>query len=105
MTLDQLEATLIEWSPNGHWRNVSTVPEASGVMFLCPKCYTKNGGPIGTHQVICWFRDRGVPDSEIPKPGRWLVSGTSIKNLTLAPSVQLGGPCRWHGFVRDGAIV
>ena len=22
--------------------------------ILCPKCFAENGGPVGTHSVICW---------------------------------------------------
>lgn len=78
---------------------------AHGVMFLCPLCYAKNGGPTGTHSVICWFEGR-VPDSASPKPGRWHPAGTGLADLTFVPpgavSVQLLGGCGWHGFVRNG---
>jgi len=60
---------------------------------------------IGTHMVLCWFRDRGVPDGETPGPGRWQVSGSGLGDLTLAPSVHLtGAGCGWHGFVRNGLV-
>lgn len=84
---------------------VSALAEAQGVLFLCPACFKANNGPVGTHMVLCWFRDRGVPDTATPKPGRWSVNGTSCEDLTLAPSVLLNGDgCGWHGFVTAGAI-
>lgn len=72
-----------------------TPATADGVVFICPKC--QNG-----HAVLCWFQDRGVPADETPGPGRWVPSGTSLADLTLTPSISLGGDCGWHGFVRNG---
>lgn len=76
--------------------------DADGVMFLCPKCFVANAGPVGVHSVICWFR--GVDPEMSPKPGRWDASGSTIDDLTLTPSVHLsgGGGCGWHGFVTNG---
>lgn len=90
---------------------VETIGKAQGVMFLCPKCFTDNGGAAGTHSVICWSRSRGVPDDLQPAPGRWTLNGSSIDDLTLngdppgqARSVLLTGPgCGWHGFVDNGS--
>lgn len=79
-----------------------TLQDADGVLFLCPLCYRTNNGKIGTHSVLCWFRGR-VPDDRHPGPGRWDVTGTSIDDLSLSPSIQLlGGGCSWHGFVTNG---
>lgn len=79
-------------------------PEAEGVEFLCPKCYAENGGPMGTHLVICWFT--GVPLDIDPKPGRWNPSGAGLDDLTFvepgSTSVLLQGGCGWHGHVRSG---
>ena len=87
---------------------VQSLPEADGVMFLCPKCFAENAGPGGTHQVICWFEDR-VPDDAAPGPGRWKPRGTGLEDLTFVPgkrsnSVLLIGGCAWHGFVTNGAV-
>ncbi len=87
---------------------VDSLAEAHGIMFLCPKCFAANKGPIGTHSVICWFVGK-VPDDVFPKPGRWTPQGAGIDDLTFVPSegrscsVLLPGPgCEWHGFVRNG---
>jgi hypothetical protein len=87
----------------------ATIDTADGVMFLCPKCYATNAGPVGTHSVICWFEGR-VPDDASPGPGRWTPAGTGLHNLTFVPgkihtavSVLLTSGCGWHGFVRDGS--
>jgi len=90
-----------------HLLFVDTLAEADGVMLLCPKCHATNGGPIGTHRVICWFVGK-VPDDVDPKPGRWTPRGTGLHDLTFVPSagrtesVLLTGGCGWHGFIVDG---
>lgn len=87
---------------------VEHLAEAHGVMFLCPLCYTKNGGTVGTHSVICWFEGK-VPDTTSPGPGRWTPAGSGLDDLTFVPSsthpavsVQLSGGCNWHGYVVAG---
>jgi len=80
-----------------------SVTDAQGVLFLCPVCFVKNGGPIGTESVLCWFRDRGVPDAALPGPGRWQASGTSFADLTLSPSVNVDHE-HWHGWIKNGEV-
>jgi hypothetical protein len=107
MQLLELEPQFIRWVAPGSWQYVEVMPEASGVMFLCPRCFATNSGPIGTHMIVIWFRDRGVPDDEFPKPGRWVPSGSGYADLSLSPSINLPGPggCLWHGYVTGGSIV
>lgn len=89
---------------------VDGIGAAQGIMFLCPKCFVANGGPVGTHAVICWSRSRGVPDEASPGPGRWTLEGSSFEDLTLngdggSRSVLLTcGGCAWHGFVTNGEV-
>jgi len=88
---------------------VPTIAEAQSVEFLCPACFTKNGGNVGTHLVIVTFRDRGVPDhlgsqSKNGGPSRWSVSGDSFENLTLQPSIDITPGCSWHGFITNGQV-
>jgi hypothetical protein len=92
--------------PGKLYRTDATFEDADGVCFLCPKCFVENGGPVGTHRVICW-RPR-VPQTEDPKPGRWEFEGTGFADLTLvagSSSILLTSGCRWHGFVRGGEVV
>jgi len=108
MRLSELNARFVKVGSPSAIGKVSDLADAQGVLFLCPKCFAANGGAAGTHSVICWFKDRGVPDDMSPKPGRWTPSGTGIDDLTFvgpgAASVQLTGPgCGWHGFVRNGS--
>jgi hypothetical protein len=89
---------------------VDTITEAQGLIFLCPKCFAANKGPVGTHAVICWSRSRGVPDEAKPS-GRWTLDGTGMNDLTLngdppgsARSVLLKGGCAWHGHITNGEV-
>lgn len=104
MRLRDLDGQLLRVVDDLRHQYVDTVAEAHGVMFLCPKCFRENGGPVGTHSVVCWFT--GVPDAVQPGPGRWNPSGTSVDDLTFvgpgAVSVLLTVGCGWHGFVRNG---
>lgn len=113
MRLSELEAKLI-WQVNvetGSFRTdeppCPSLAEAQGLLFLCPKCFKDNNGPVGTHSVICWFEGRGIPDDMEPRPGRWTPRGTSIEDITFVPakksnSVLLLGGCNWHGFITNG---
>lgn len=104
-----LEPYFIRWEDERVYRCVETLAEAQGVSFLCPKCFAENGGPRGTHQILCWSRSRGTPEAAQPGPGRWALVGTGLADLTLnadppgtARSVQLTGGCSWHGFITNG---
>lgn len=109
--LTELEASLIRVDDRQDGRffvPVETVAEAQGVKFLCPKCFSANGGPAGTHSVICWSATSGAPSDVRPLPGRWRLIGSSIEDLTLEAepgktrSVLILGGCEWHGFVTSG---
>lgn len=107
LKLADLEPELLVAGDNkgNSYRKTDSLEEAQGVWFQCPACYVRNGGPVGTHYVLCWFRDRGVPDNWDPRPGRWAPSGSGLADLTLSPSVHLSGPgCGWHGFVQAGKV-
>ena len=111
MKLADLQPALLSYvvGPDGvSWRRVEDLAAAQGLKFLCPACYAANGGPKGTHSVICWSRSRGVPDDAAPGPGRWVLAGSSLEDLSLwaepgqTRSIQLNGGCNWHGYITDG---
>lgn len=86
--------------------HVDSLAEAQGIIFLCPGCFAKNGGAVGTHAIEVSFAGRGVQDHQGShnrqgQPSRWNVSGAGYADLTLAPSVDVD--C-WHGFVTNGEI-
>ena len=102
MKLNDLQADFVRAETEGVARYRSRVPFdlAHGLRMLCPGCFAKNGGPVGTHSILVWFARRGVPEGEHPLP-RWDVQpgSGSLESLTLSPSIDAG--C-WHGWVRDG---
>ncbi len=112
MRFADLEPQLLRYEVrDGHVYHVyvDSLADAQGVRFFCPKCFAANGGPVGTHGVICWSRSRGVPDEATPGPGRWTLEGSSFDDLTLngdggSRSVLLAGGCAWHGFVTNGEV-
>ena len=83
------------------------IAESDAIMFLCPTCFAKNSGRVGTHRVIC--NRPHVPQSEYRVgPGRWQFEGTGFDDLTLvagSSSIALQGGCAAHFFVRAGEIV
>lgn len=106
------------WGPNPvrySYHPVQNINEADHIMFLCPACFAKNGGATGTHQVMVTFEGRNVPEEAgtrdaSGKPSRWNVSGTSLDDLVLTPSILLDANrpadqgCHWHGFVGSSGI-
>ena len=87
------------------WHVPSSLEEADGISFLCPKCFAENGGTKGTHQVLCW-RPR-VPLDVSPKPGRWEFQGTGYDDLSLvagSSSVALRGGCNAHFVIQNGEV-
>jgi hypothetical protein len=102
MRLSVLEAELVTLIEPTGWKAAEDVASASGLIMLCPGCFEKNGGAVGTHSALLWFRARAVPTHLQPGPGRWYATGTSIENLSLTPSVVIGDPACWHGWIRAG---
>lgn len=107
MKLRELEPRLLKILASDRWNCEGvSLADADGVIFLCPVCFKNNGGPVGTHSIICW--KPSVPLAQSPGPGRWNLIGTSIDDLTLqagSSSVLLqGAPCRAHFFIRNGEI-
>jgi|SRR5581483_523604 len=84
---------------------VDSLAEAQGIRFVCPKCFVSNNGPIGTHYIICLFRDKGIPNNIMQTIARWFVSGKDFSDLTLTPSILLPDNCMWHGFITNGMIL
>ena len=77
---------------------------ADGLIFLCPTCFKKNNGVVGTESVLCWFAGKShIPADAKPGPGRWTATGTSFHDLTLSPSVNVNKE-HWHGFIKKGEI-
>ena len=95
--LTELDATFVRHISDGNYDEVTTIEEANGVIFDCPKC--------GRHSILVW--DRSIPRHIEPGPGRTTMTGTSLEDLTLDPSIDLSQSevgCKWHGFVKQGNV-
>lgn len=115
MKLTDLEPQFIRYETSDHeyLRHVDTLTEAQGIQFLCPVCFVKNSGPIGTHAIEVSFSGRGVADHQGShnregKPSRWSVNGTGYDNLSTQPSIlidpALPACAGWHGFITNGEV-
>jgi hypothetical protein len=109
MRLLDLEPAFVKCESELMSRDVQSIQEADGVRFLCPVCWEKNKGPIGTHAVICWKPT--VPLSRPPGPGRWGLEGTGLHDLTLVAqqsSVLIkepDGTMHLHCHIQDGEVI
>lgn len=85
---------------------------AQGLVLYCPCGYGK--GDTTAHGLIIPFANPrnapSVPDNHGPlsrdgsKRPRWTMQGTSLADLTLTPSVDVGKVSCWHGFITNGQI-
>ena len=87
MRLTDLRPRFLKRLTAHSFRQVETLAEADGLSFLCPKCWAENGGPVGTHSVICW--SPSVAQDTAPTPGRWQMHGTGLDDLTHHHIVDL----------------
>lgn len=89
---------------------VENLSEAQGINFLCPLCFVKNNGPVGTHTVSISFESRGVKDDQGSfnkdgKPVRWnIIGGSGLDDLQLSPSIQIQTGCQWHGYIGHSGV-
>jgi hypothetical protein len=94
----------VEFRDRTTLHRVETLAEAQGMWMLCPKCFQENGGRVGTHSVLVLFDGRGVPADVCIGTARWNVSGNSLADVTVTPSILVVGGCGWHGFVTNGQV-
>lgn len=108
MRLTDLEPEFLTITSGQSFRCHNDFATAQGIIFLCPICFTKNNGPVGTEHIICWFANCNVPATMYPLPGRWNPSGTGYHDLTFvgpgAASVLIQGGCNAHFFITNGEI-
>lgn len=78
-----------------------------GVKLLCPHCQAVEGAP--TIAVLFANPPDGGP-AHPPDPRmvgnndgrRWTLSGASLDDMSLSPSVDCSACGHWHGFVSHG---
>lgn len=108
MKLTEFQPRFLKWESDTLFRMVDSIAEADGVQFLCPVCWVKNKGPVGTESMICWSPK--VPLTTTPRPGRWNLVGTGLHDLSLvagSSSVLTKNPDgsqHWHGLIKNGEV-
>lgn len=88
--------------------------EAQGLILWCPCGYGNREYPLEggrPHAIVIPFHGRNVPDGfgPVSRDGnahpRWTIAGgDSLENLTLTPSVDVGSPSCWHGWITKGEV-
>jgi len=98
------------------WTHTAELEGADGVWFWCPCGYGKPEFPLDgarPHAIIVTFSNpRGCavapPDagsqSRNGGPSRWTMSGTGLRDLSLQPSIAVGTPECWHGYITNGQV-
>lgn len=115
MKLIELEPQFLRYETSDHefLRATDSLADAQGIRFLCPVCFIKNSGPVGTHGIEVSFAGRGVKDNQGShnregKPSRWNVTGTDYGDLTTQPSILIDPAppacAGWHGFITSGEV-
>ena len=106
MKLIDLEPSFLKIVDDSCNHRIDNIKDADGIVFLCPACYLKNKGPVGTHSIICW-----QPHIELKSyrtgPGRWKFLGSGYNDLTLqagSNSIFLKNDCAAHFFITNGEI-
>jgi hypothetical protein len=114
MRLTDLEPQFMKRLSDTEFLYVDSIAEADILKFLCPACWTKNKGPIGTHAIMC--PSPSVPKSTLPNMGRWNLVGTGFQDLSLVAGSSsilvkateaeraAGIAEHWHGFIRNGEV-
>jgi hypothetical protein len=76
------------------------VPERNGVglSFDCP-C-----GECGERVFLNFSNPIDGDEPVSSQQPHWQRTGYIIENMTLTPSIQRMGKCRWHGFLTDGIL-
>lgn len=120
MKLTELEPRFVRYERryvNGVWGDyipiAESIAEAQGIQFLCPSCFVRNNGAVGTHLIEVSFAGRGVADHQGShnregKPSRWTANGSGYSDLTTQPSILID-PAKptcdgWHGYITNGEV-
>lgn len=103
MRLRELGAYFIGDYADNRWKKSDKLDGAQGVTFECPceKCIAGRVNESGATTVTIYFANPVNAQPFIGERG-WQMSGTSLDDLTLSPSILLRGTCDWHGWVTNG---
>lgn len=103
----------------GHTTQGSSIEGAQGLFLWCPCGYGKPEYPMEggrPHGVLVPFNN---PRNAPPLPAnhgpqsrhnpevrpRWVMGGTGLHDLTCTPSIAVGWPECWHGWIKQGIVL
>ena len=105
MKLIDLNPKFLFHGGEGHYRKLENgereqfpLREGVGISFDCPcgKC---------NERTILNFKNPIDGDEPIsPYQPCWERKGNTFEHMTLTPSIQRMGKCRWHGYLTDGEL-
>jgi len=89
----------------GQRRHVTTLAEAQGVVLFCPCGF----GTDRAHGLVVPFTNApehnfGVLARDGVTRPKWKATGTTLADLTIHPSVDVGTPSCWHGWIKAGEV-
>jgi hypothetical protein len=95
---------------SGHSRQGAEIDGAQGIFLYCPCAF----GTDKAHGLLIPFSNPRnappVPPGHGPQSRgggsrpRWQMSGSGLGDLTLTPSIAVGNPECWHGFITGGVV-
>lgn len=89
------------------WRRKPSIDGAQGVLFACPCGQGMVQVPFANpRNAPACPPDHGPWNREHTARPRWSMSGTGLHDLTITPSVDVGGKgvsC-WHGWITNGKV-
>lgn len=74
-----------------------------GISFNCPCCLQETD-PVRKFRIVIWLAhplDGGLPQ---PDELHWRHAGSSLRDVSLFPSIDASAAGHWHGFVRNGKL-
>jgi hypothetical protein len=96
----------------GSWRRQGGQLDGAQLLFLwCPCAF---GNDSRAHGLMIPFANPrnaavtqfnfGITGRDGKTKTRWQMSGTGLSDLTLSPSVDVGEPSCWHGYITQGEV-
>lgn len=116
LTEPWFEARFLRTNADGGHHFLDDLDGADGLFLWCPCGYNKLEFPLDgprPHGIIVSFKNpinaaeaplNGGSQSRDGSPSRWIVEGTGLTDLTLRPSIDVGAPSCWHGFITSGEV-
>lgn len=109
MKLTELDPRWVGSGGEGVTQDGKPAPERHGVAisFICPCGTHPRDEEYETDRCVVPFNNPldGGARVDTGAGSYWERTGDTFETLTLAPSIQRVGGCKWHGQIQNGEIV